>query len=406
MQGFFSKKETQSVSAVGGKIHSCASCGLYKHCRSPKMRPYGKFEKGIIILGEAPGKPEDVQNKPWQGADGKRLQQALKKLGIDLFRDCLSMNAINCRPRKDEPPTRQSIDHCRSVIVWPELMNKQPKVIIPLGTSALTSVIGHRWQQGSSIHKWRGYTIPDQDLKAWVCPTFHPSYLTKMNKAKDLQTIWMQDLEQAVQKVDEPFLRHKKPEIEFVSDLSFLQDYPAERLSAFDYETTGIKPHAKGHKIVAASIADSEDHVWAFLMPKTSKERLPFRKWLYDKKVPKMAHNMKFENNWSKEFLKVNVRGWEWDSMLAAHLLDNTKGTAGLKFQTYGHFGIIDYNSKVDPYLKGADESGNDKNRITDLLRTESGIKDLLTYCALDSVYEYRLAVKQMEQLNHNFLPF
>lgn len=407
MKGFFSKKETESVSAVGGKIHSCVSCGLYKNCKNPKMKPYGNFKKGIIVLGEKPSKSDDQSGKPFQGKEGRFLKKALDDLGIDLFEDCLSLNAINCAPKKEELPTTLEIDHCRSVIVWKALQSYQPKVIIVLGGSALQSVIGHRWSGSASIHKFQGFTIPDQDLKAWVCPTFSIDSVMKSNK-KDLYNIWNEDLEKAIQKVEEPFLRSKKPEIEVVKDLRFLDTYPKDHLGAFDYETTGIKPQRKGHKIVCCSIADSEDHAWVFKMPKTRKGRYPFRKWLNDRSIPKMAHNMKFEDTWSNEILKVPVNGWEWDSMMAAHILNNRTGITSLKFQNYVHFGIIDYASEVSPFLKskGGDDSGNSFNQILELLRTQAGTDSLLEYNALDSVYEYRLALKQMEELNWNFLPF
>jgi len=38
---------------------NCKSCGLYKNCNSPKMKPSGEGLKGILIVGEAPGKVED-----------------------------------------------------------------------------------------------------------------------------------------------------------------------------------------------------------------------------------------------------------------------------------------------------------------------------------------------------------
>ena len=56
----------------------------------------------------------------------------------------------------------------------------KPKVIILLGGSSLLSMIGYRWKKDlGGITKWRGWTIPDRDFKAWICPTFHPSYVDR-----------------------------------------------------------------------------------------------------------------------------------------------------------------------------------------------------------------------------------
>ena len=47
--GFFSVEETKSKTRPSGnKAFSCASCGLYKDIKSPRMAPFGDFEKQII----------------------------------------------------------------------------------------------------------------------------------------------------------------------------------------------------------------------------------------------------------------------------------------------------------------------------------------------------------------------
>ena len=42
-KGFFSISKIQSKQKAGHISH-CGSCGLYKHCKSPKMQPSGKFK--------------------------------------------------------------------------------------------------------------------------------------------------------------------------------------------------------------------------------------------------------------------------------------------------------------------------------------------------------------------------
>ena len=411
MQGFFTKKETGSVNRTGGKAHSCAACGLYRGCQTPKMKPFGNFAKGIMVIGDAPEDVDDMKGRPWQGKAGRLLRRTYERMGIDLFEDCLSMNAVNCRPSdrtgSNRSPSPDEINHCRSVLVLKAIKEYQPKVIVLLGGTAIQSIIGHRWQGSSGeVNKWRGFAIPDQDFKAWICPTFHPSYLERSGQKKELMTIWKQDLNQSIQKTTEPFPKYKEPDIEYVDDLKFL-DLGTSNLCAFDYETTGLKPHAKGHRIKTAAIADSPDHCWVFRMPKTRKGRAPLRRWLRDPGIAKMAHNIKYEETWSRVILKERVRGWEWDSMLAAHLLDNRPGITGLKFQAYVNFGIVDYASEIDSCLKSPPkEGGNAFNTLDKFIRDPVGLEKVLRYNALDSILEYRLALKQMEILNHDYLPF
>jgi DNA polymerase len=105
MDGFFTRKEVESISRPDGKLYTCVSCGLYKNVKSPKMKPYGNFKKKIMIIGEAPGEVEDTKGKPWQGKTGLLLQRTCQSLGVDIFEDCVNINACHCRPSDDNDKT-------------------------------------------------------------------------------------------------------------------------------------------------------------------------------------------------------------------------------------------------------------------------------------------------------------
>jgi uracil-DNA glycosylase len=415
MEGFFTKKETGSKSRPNGKTLSCVSCGMYKDCQSPKMQPYGNFQKGIMILGEASGEVEDRRNKPWQGKTGRLLQQTLSKIGVEIFEDCICVNSCACRPIDEKgnnrTPTDYEIDCCRKFVL--NVIEKyKPKIIIPLGNSAIYSLIGHRWKKElGGITKWRGWIIPDQDYSAWICPTYHPSYVERIDnkegQTNGMTTVWMDDLRQAIQMTNEPFLKNIEPEIEIIEDLSLLRyaiigNVKAKIIPnkiAFDYETTGLKPHAIGHKIICASVADNANHAYVFMMPKRKRNRQPFIDIISNPYTLKYAANCKFEHTWSKIILGVDVKGWAWDTMLAAHIIDNRTGVTGLKFQTYVNFGIIDYASEISPYLEGDKKNANSFNSIEKLLGLPGGEEKLLKYCAYDSIYEFRLAEKQQSMI-------
>ena len=406
MGGFFTKKETASKSRPDGKSYSCAACGLYRKCRSPRMEPFGNFKKKILNIGEAPGEVEDRNGRPWQGKSGKLLQRTYEKLGIDLFEDCLNINAVNCRPTdkngSNRVPTNFEAECCRKSILK-VIKEYSPKVIVLFGNMAVYSLIGHRWKKNlGGITKWRGWTIPDQDFKTWICPTFHPSYVERAD-AKEVKTIWEQDLKQAIEKAKEKFPEYVEPTIETITDLTVLNEIKSD--FAFDYETTGLKPHGKGHRIVCCSIATSENHAYTFMMPETRRERKAFIHLLANPHIGKIAQNMKFEDTWSRR-LGVEVQSWAWDTMIASHILDNRPGVTGLKFQVYVQFGIVDYASEVSSYFTTADRNANAINKIMELVSTAEGRNKLLLYCGLDSVYEYRLYKKQKDLILETCLPF
>ena len=401
MEGFFTKEQTKSKSRPDGQSYSCASCSLYRYVLSPRMKSFGNFKKGILNLGEAPGETEDKKGKQWQGKAGRKLQRAYRQLGFDLFEDCLNINSINCRPTNKQGDNREpspyEIACCRSKVLQ-LIEERKPKVIIVFGNSAINSLFGHRWKKDlGGITKWRGWTIPDRDLNAWICPVWHPSFVEKA-EGIEAETIWKQDLKKAVSMASIPFPKYQdeKNQVEIIDNPKLLNI--SSDLIAFDYETTGLKPHAQGHRIVCASVAYNEDHAHVFMMPKTKSEREPFINLLRRNDIRKMAHNMKFEETWSTVRLRQSVNNWYWDSMLAAHILDNRPGITGLKFQTYVNFGVVDYDSEISSYLKSIDsKNGNGHNRILELIKSEEGKRKLLIYCGLDSLYEYKLAIKQME---------
>lgn len=403
MLGFFSKKETQTESGIGGKTLSCFSCGLYKDVISPKMQPQGKFKQGILNIGDFPSKQDDIKGSFFQGLAGDLLERTYAKMGVDLWEDCLNINALLCHPlskneHKTRLPSAFELDCCRINVM--NIINQyKPKVIVLLGEYAVRSVIGNRWKRDlGGINKWRGWQIPDQILGTWICPTFNPLFVLD-NKNEAVQTVWEQDVKKALKKAHKPFPTYEEPIVHIIDDLKVLSEIPPRSFVTFDYETTGLKPYADGHKIICASVGINEKEAYAFMMPEDKKQLKYFTDFLKNKNIKKGAHNLKFEEMWSYHCLGTRVKSWDWDGMLSAHIMDNRSGVTGLKFQTYVNFGQIDYSSEVDQWLRAADgKDANSKNTVEELIKTPKGRNTLLTYCGQDSVFEYRLALKQKEQ--------
>ena len=251
-EGFFSLSEIKQVTDLS-KRTTCVSCGLYRQVLSPRMKPYGRFKKGILCIGEAPGEEEDRKGKQWQGKVGRLLKRTMRRLGIDLFSDCLNYNSINCRPTTKEGNNRTPTDHeiacCRKKVI--EVINHyKPKVVILFGNSPIKSIIGHRWKKDlGGITKWRGWAIPDRDFRTWICPVYHPSFVSRKD-SPEVMKLWKEDLKRAIKMAGKPFpvFDDDKSKIEIVKDLKFIGQLP--RTCCFDYETTGLKPFRKGHRII------------------------------------------------------------------------------------------------------------------------------------------------------------
>lgn len=415
-QGFFTKEEIKSNNYQPRKRTSCFTCGLYKTCRSPKMKVTGEGKKGILAWAEAPGEEEDKRGEQLVGKAGTLLRRAMKRLGIDLDEDCWKINSVNCRPvdskGNNRTPTDAEIEACRPM-VWKDVIALKPKAIFLMGGIAIKSFLGHRWPDSlDGIGKWRGWRIPDREAGAWVMPMFHPSYVDRSkNYQPVVRTIFEQDLARAIEQIDILFPEYEdeKKLIRILSEEEAIQELKyiyrsAKTMSkpihmAFDYEATGLKPHAPGHRIVMMSLCVRPSEAVVFGMVKKDMTiswelEKAVRKVLTCPQILKTAHNIKFEHNWTQELLRTEVIPWLHCSMNGAHVQDNRPGITGLKFQGYINFGILPWGEEINSFLRGDKNNANSFNQIDEI-----PFKELAMYCGIDSLVEYRLVEKQRREM-------
>jgi len=406
MRGFFNSQNTKKRKKevknrkTQTTVFGCHSCGLYSGDIHPEIIPYGNFKKKILNIGEMPGE-SDGAGRLWQEKSGQVLKQIYAHLDIDLFDDCYSINAVNCRSKTK--PTPKQINCCRQKII-DAIHEYQPDIIILLGPIAVNCVIGGRWKKDlGGIDKWRGWTIPDREFGAWICPTFSPRYIL-YKQSQEYYTVWQQDFERIFAKINTPIPSFEE-ETEQVQIRDSIKDiYPIfkdAKSIAFDIEATGLKPYEKGHEIACISFCKQEDEVYTIPAPKSRGEILLLKRLLENEKIKKIGANIKYEDTWMKIIYDITVQGWEWDTMLAMHVIDNRRGICGLKFQVYTQFGVMDYDSEIEPYLKSDKEieGANAKNRVMELLQAPQKKDKLFTYCGLDSLFTFRLAKIQMHAL-------
>jgi uracil-DNA glycosylase family 4 len=399
MKGFFDKNKIKSTIDPRNK-QSCASCGLYKDCRTPRMKPFGKNKDRIMFIGESPRELDDKRGKPFQDRIGSLLKIALKELNFDLFEQGISLNAVNCETRK---PTPNQINCCR-VKVLNAIKEYKPTVIVLLGDYAVQSIIGYRWKKSlGSINKWRGWCIPDQDLKVWLCPVYAPWFVNDKEERSGLnlaKEIWKRDLYNAISCLNKSFPDYSNLEkgIIYIKNNKELKECIPKLIKApllsFDYESTGVKPHRPEQELVSVSAAISQKECYTWI---NDPVKAKLWKKVLKSKVPKTAHNLQFEETWSREKIGTEVNNWKICTMNAAHCLDNRKGISSLKFQTYVNFGIPDYDSHISPWITGTkDEYGaNSLNKIKEFIK-QYGTKDILKYNGLDSIFGLMLAQKQL----------
>lgn len=403
MDGFF--PESYIASKVPDSlIPNCGRCKLYESCESPKMEPTGRGRKNILIVGEAPGGEEDKEGIQFVGKTGRLLERALSRLGINMRRDCWLHNALACHPEGNETPTSNQINWCRPNLNR-ALQQFNPHIIIPLGGPAIKSVIGSIWKEDpGGIGRWAGWNIPYQGSNTWICPTYHPSYVSRQDQM-ELELWFMRHLKRAISHKSRPwkqvpnYIDQVQVEYDISNAAAFIRHVIKKGgPCAFDYETNMLKPDSSEAAIVSCSISWKGKKTIAFPWHGTVIDAM--RDFLKSP-VPKIASNIKFEHRWSEAILDVHVNNWVWDTMTDAHILDNRTGITSIKFQGFVLLGVPSWDDKIKPYLQAKEKGGNNKNRIHEI-----NPWDLLIYNGMDSLVEILVAKEQakrfgMKQIFH-----
>lgn len=400
-EGFFPESTTISVKKDDANtLPKCGACGFYKKCKSPKMPVYGNGRKKILIVGEFPEGRDDDKGKPFYGEAGARLRAELDELGVDLKEDCWSTNALICRPPGSGKSLAVNVQYCRPNLLK-VIEQYKPRVIILLGYYACYSLISWLWRDkiGEELRTWLGWKIPSQQINAWVCPTYSPAdVLFKKNSMVDW---WFKDhLKDAVA------LAGKRPwkvvpDYASMVDVVTDTDEAAERLyeiiklkslTAADYEANGLKVEYSGFKILSCAVSVVGSNR-ALSFPFSGKVIKVLGEFWKDKKIPKAASNLKYEDRLTKWYYGFWPANWYLDTMLMAHFLNCRSGITSLKFQIFVRRGVGAYNDHIEPLLRGAEG-----RRLNDAEFTIDK-RQLLQYGGEDSLYEGFVAEDQLKEL-------
>lgn len=167
----------KTLDQISTEISQCTSCGLCK-TRTKVVPGSGNSRADLMLVGEGPGKNEDLSGLPFQGRSGKLLNEILKSVGINR-KNVYITNVVKCRPPGNRNPTPEEIDKCWGFLKEQvEIVN--PKVVVPMGTFATQTILRAR----GPISLYRGLGHKTLDNKRIVIPTFHPAYALRKSDAK------------------------------------------------------------------------------------------------------------------------------------------------------------------------------------------------------------------------------
>ena len=413
---------------------NCKKCGL---CRTRKcvVNGAGTTTAKIVLVGEAPGKDEDLRGVPFIGLAGKLLDKLLLYAGLNRS-DIFITNVVRCIPKAPPPqnvrePGPEEVLAC-SEYFEQEMSALKPTVIVPMGNSALRYIM--QVQKGISITKVRGTELWSEKYKCKIMPIFHPAAILRQPKH---EYVTKEDLKRIKTSSEFSELTTKKVgKYITIDNLTSLQMLVDKLLNvedfSFDLETTGLnwqtnkilcisfsyesglaytvpllryngRPEEYTH-LVQRKVRKKIDGVWVDLgikeIPQVKTrvvdEYYPFWETEQDlvlsllqkvlaSDVKKIAHNGKFDCKFLAQY-NLPVHNFTYDTMLAHYLLnENAEGMHGLKGCAWQYTDMGGYDNVLEEWFK--ERKIADKNRNYAHLPPQM----LYEYAAKDADVTYRL---------------
>jgi uracil-DNA glycosylase len=196
--------KASKLQALRDEIGDCKRCPLSQE-RNNIVFGEGDPNARIMFIGEAPGREEDIQARPFVGDAGKLLTKLIDKMGeTGGFKreDVYIANIAKCRPPMNRDPHDDEMHTC-STFLFRQIEIIAPEVIVSLGRISAFSLSGRSGPLTSfSITRERGkfFELKIGDRSVPVMPTFHPAYL--MRNPKDKWLTW-EDAQAVLRKLEE-----------------------------------------------------------------------------------------------------------------------------------------------------------------------------------------------------------
>lgn len=135
----------------------------------------GDPDADIVLIGEAPGKNEDLKGEPFVGAAGKFLDEMLAATGMNRD-DIYITNIVKYRPPANRDPKREE-----KQAFWPYLVRQleiiDPKVIVTLGRHSMEFFLPDaKISQNHGQPVQKEIEAPDGLKRHWqIIPLYHPA---------------------------------------------------------------------------------------------------------------------------------------------------------------------------------------------------------------------------------------
>ena len=142
----------------------------------------GAAKSRLMLVGEAPGRDEDIEGKPFVGRAGQLLDKMLGAIQLT-EQDVHITNIVYWRPPGNRTPTPQEAQVCRPFLER-QVELVAPEVIVLLGGAAAKHILDVPEGIMKVRGKWRDLKIGAHQVRCIA--TLHPAYLLRTPAAKRL----------------------------------------------------------------------------------------------------------------------------------------------------------------------------------------------------------------------------
>ncbi len=155
--------------------------GMYPHCELQRGARNLVFSDGVpgarvMVVGEAPGRDEDREGRPFVGRAGQLLDRMLGAIGLSRAESVYITNVLPWRPPQNRDPKPEEIA-MMAPFLSRHIALAAPEVLIVMGNISCQALLGKR-----GITRLRGSWDTADGRPAM--PMFHPAYLLRNPIAK------------------------------------------------------------------------------------------------------------------------------------------------------------------------------------------------------------------------------
>lgn len=189
------ENKTKNLEMLKQEINSIENCKLKENSNKIVFGD-GSINSSLMVIGEAPGKKEDLSGKTFVDEDGDLLIKML--LAINIKKENIyTTYVVNYRPPEDRKPNTDEIKRY-SIFLQKHIAIINPKLIILMGSTAMQALTGLNSKISIERGKWKEVIVKNTNYNVII--TFNPSYLLRVPKNK--KHSW-EDLKKIRKKIDE-----------------------------------------------------------------------------------------------------------------------------------------------------------------------------------------------------------